>query len=130
METGGSNNNFGKQTQDLADKAAEKVQSGIRTAKDSANQVADRLSDTVEGARSGVGRAADQAQSVANQTLDSLGSATKKVQATVADVGQSVISYTQDNPVKAILISATVGILIGALATTLNRTARGMHGAG
>ena len=124
METGGSNNNFGKQTQDLADKAAEKVQSGIRTAKDSANQVADRLSDTVEGARSGVGRAADQAQSVANQTLDSLGSATKKVQATVADVGQSVISYTQDNPVKAILISATVGILIGALATTLNRTSR------
>jgi ElaB/YqjD/DUF883 family membrane-anchored ribosome-binding protein len=124
METGGSNNNFGKQTQDLADKAAEKVQSGIRTAKDSANQVADRLSDTVEGARSGVGKAADQAQSVANQTLDSLGSATKKVQATVADVGQSVISYTQDNPVKAILISATVGILIGALATTLNRTSR------
>jgi ElaB/YqjD/DUF883 family membrane-anchored ribosome-binding protein len=124
METGGSNNNFGKQTQDLADKAAEKVQSGIRTVKDSANQVADRLSDTVEGARSGVGRAADQAQSVANQTLDSLGSATKKVQATVADVGQSVISYTQDNPVKAILISATVGILIGALATTLNRTSR------
>jgi ElaB/YqjD/DUF883 family membrane-anchored ribosome-binding protein len=121
METGGSNNNFGKQTQDLADKAAEKVQSGIRTAKDSANQVADRLSDTVEGARSGVGRAADQAQSVANQTLDSFGSATKKVQATVADVGQSVISYTQDNSVKAILISATVGILIGALATTLNR---------
>jgi ElaB/YqjD/DUF883 family membrane-anchored ribosome-binding protein len=124
METGGSNNNFGKQTQDLADKAAEKVQSGIRTAKDSANQVADRLSDTVEGARSGVGKAADQAQSVANQTLDSLDSATKKVQATVADVGQSVISYTQDNPVKAILISATVGILIGALATTLNRTSR------
>jgi ElaB/YqjD/DUF883 family membrane-anchored ribosome-binding protein len=124
METGGGNNNLGKQTQDLADKAAEKVQSGIRTAKDSANQVADRLSDTVEGARSGVGRAADQAQSVANQTLDSLGSATKKVQATVADVGQSVISYTQDNPVKAILISVTVGILIGALATTLNRTSR------
>jgi ElaB/YqjD/DUF883 family membrane-anchored ribosome-binding protein len=128
METGGSNSNFGKQTQDLADKAAEKVQSGIRTAKDSANQVADKLSNTVEDARSGVapmiGKAADRAQSVANQTIDSLGSVTKKVQATVGDVGQSVISYTQDNPVKAILISATVGILIGALATTLNRTSR------
>jgi ElaB/YqjD/DUF883 family membrane-anchored ribosome-binding protein len=128
METGGSNNNFGKQTQDLADKAAEKVQSGIRTAKDSANQMADRLSDTVESTRSGappiIGKAADRAKSAANQTIDSLGSATKKVQATVADVGESVISYTQDNPVKAILISATVGILIGALATTLNRTSR------
>ena len=55
METVGSNNNFGKQTQDLADKAAEKVQSGIRTAKDTTNQVADRLSDTVEAARSSAG---------------------------------------------------------------------------
>jgi ElaB/YqjD/DUF883 family membrane-anchored ribosome-binding protein len=127
METGG-NNNFGKQTQDLADKAAEKVQSGIRIAKDSANQMADKLSNTVESTRGGappiIGKAADRAQSVATQSIDSLGSATKKVQATVADVGQSVISYTQDNPVKAILISATVGILVGALATTLNRTSR------
>jgi ElaB/YqjD/DUF883 family membrane-anchored ribosome-binding protein len=128
METVGSNNNFGKQTQDLADRAAEKVQSGIRTAKDTGNQVADRLSDTVEAARSSAGpsiaKAADQAQSVANQTMNSLGAATKKVRATATDVGDSVISYTQDNPVKAVLISAAVGALIGVLATTLNRSSR------
>ena len=126
METVGSNNNFGKQTQDLADKAAEKVQSGIRTAQDTTNQVADRLSDTVEAARSSAGpriaQAADRVQSVANQTMDSFGAATRKVRATAADVGDSVISYTRDNPVKAILISAAVGALIGALATTLPRS--------
>ncbi|HXJ44113.1 MAG TPA: hypothetical protein VNH18_32805 [Bryobacteraceae bacterium] len=126
METVGSNNDFGKQTQDLADKAAEKVQSGIRTAKDTTNQVADRLSDTVEAARSSAGprlaKAADRVQSVANQTRDSFGAATRKVRATAADVGDSVISYTRDNPVKAILISAAVGALIGALATTLPRS--------
>jgi ElaB/YqjD/DUF883 family membrane-anchored ribosome-binding protein len=126
METVGSNNNFGKQTQDLADKAAEKVQSGIRTAKDTSNQVADRLSDTVEAARSSAGpsiaKAAEQAQSIANQTINSLDAATKKVRATAADVADSVISYTQDNPAKAILISAAVGALIGVLATTLNRS--------
>ncbi len=126
METVGSSNNFGKQTQDLADKAAEKVQSGIRTAKDASNQVADRLSDTVESARSSAGpsiaKAADQAQSVANQTINSLGAATKRVRATATDVGDSVISYTRDNPLKAILISATVGVLIGVLTTTLNRS--------
>jgi ElaB/YqjD/DUF883 family membrane-anchored ribosome-binding protein len=126
MEPVGSNNNFGKQTQDLADKAAEKVQSGIRIAKDTSNQVADRLSDTVEAARSSVGpsiaKAADQAQSVANYTRNSLGAATEKVRATAADVSDSVISYTQDNPVKAILISTTVGVLIGVLAATLNRS--------
>jgi ElaB/YqjD/DUF883 family membrane-anchored ribosome-binding protein len=126
METVGSNNNFGKQAQDLADKAAEKVQSGIRTARDTSNQVADRLSDTVEAARSSVGpsiaEAADQAQSVANKTRNSLGAASKKVRATATDVGDSVVSYTQDNPVKAILIAATVGALIGVLTTTLNRS--------
>jgi ElaB/YqjD/DUF883 family membrane-anchored ribosome-binding protein len=125
MEPLGSNN-FGKQTQDLADKAAEKVQSGIRTAKDTSNQVADRLSDTVEAARNRVGpsiaKAADQAQAVANQTRNSLDAATKKVRATAADVSDSVISYTKDNPVKAILISATVGALIGVLTATLNRS--------
>jgi ElaB/YqjD/DUF883 family membrane-anchored ribosome-binding protein len=126
METVGSNNNFGKQTQDLADKAAEKVQSGIRTAQDTTNQVADRLSDTIEAARSSAGpriaKAADRVQSVANQTIESFGAATRKVRATAADVGDSVISYTRDNPVKAILISAAVGALIGALATTLPRS--------
>ena len=126
METVGSNNNFGSQTQDLADKAAEKVQSGIRTAKDTTNQVADRLSDTVEAARSSAGpriaKAADRVQSVANQTIDSFGAATRKVRATAADVGDSVISYTRDNPVKVILISAAVGALIGALATKLPRS--------
>jgi hypothetical protein len=71
METVGSNI-FGKQTQDLADKAAEKVQSGIRTAKDTTNQAADRLSDTVEAARSRAGpsiaKAANQVESIANPT--------------------------------------------------------------
>jgi ElaB/YqjD/DUF883 family membrane-anchored ribosome-binding protein len=34
-------------------------------------------------------------------------------------MGESVISYTQDNPVKVILISAAVGALVGALVTVL-----------
>jgi ElaB/YqjD/DUF883 family membrane-anchored ribosome-binding protein len=54
--------------------------------------------------------------------MDSLNDASQKVRATVADIGDSVLTYTQDNPVKAILISAAVGAIIATAATTLIRT--------
>jgi ElaB/YqjD/DUF883 family membrane-anchored ribosome-binding protein len=119
-------NNFGKQGQDVANKAADKVQSGIRTAQDVANRGADKLSEGIDSVRRNTGptlaKATDQVQSVANQAMDSLSSASKRVRATVADVGDSVVTHTQDNPVKAILISAAVGAIIATAVTTLSRT--------
>ena len=119
-------NNFGKQGQELADKTADKVQSGIRTAQDAAKRGADRLSEGVENARRNAGptlaKTTDQVQSVANQAMDSLNSASKRVRATVADVGDSVVTYAQDNPVKAILIAAAVGAIIATAVTTLSRS--------
>jgi ElaB/YqjD/DUF883 family membrane-anchored ribosome-binding protein len=125
MDTTGSSNNFAKQGQNLADKAADKVQSGIHGAKEASNQVADTLSSKVEDARSSTGpaiaRATDQAQSVSKKTLDTVSAATEKARATMADVGDSVTAYVMDSPIKALLISAAVGAVIGALATSLSR---------
>jgi ElaB/YqjD/DUF883 family membrane-anchored ribosome-binding protein len=119
-------NNFGKQGQDLADKTADKVQSGIRTAQDVANRGVDKLSEGIDSVRRNTGPAlaktTDKAQSVANQAVDSFNNASKKMRATVADVGDSVVTYAQDNPVKAILISAAVGAIIATAVTTLSRT--------
>ena len=126
MDTVGSGNNFAKQGQDLADKAAEKIQSGICAANDTGNQAADKLSDKIEDTRSSagstIGKAADQAQAVAKKTLDSVGEATQKVRAAVADVGNSVSAYAKDNPMKALLISAAVGAVVGAIATNWSRS--------
>jgi ElaB/YqjD/DUF883 family membrane-anchored ribosome-binding protein len=44
------------------------------------------------------------------------------VRATVADAGDSVVTYTQGNPFKAILISAAVGAVIASVVTTLSRS--------
>jgi ElaB/YqjD/DUF883 family membrane-anchored ribosome-binding protein len=125
MDTTGTSNNFAKQGQNLADKTADKVQSGIHGAKEAGNQVADALSSKVEDARSSTGpaiaRATDQAQSVSKKTLDTVSAATEKARATMADVGDSVTAYVMDSPIKALLISAAVGAVIGALATSLSR---------
>jgi ElaB/YqjD/DUF883 family membrane-anchored ribosome-binding protein len=56
-----------------------------------------------------------------SQTVDSLSAAGKKVRSTVSDVGDSVVTYTKDNPVKAIVISAAAGALIATLVHALNR---------
>jgi ElaB/YqjD/DUF883 family membrane-anchored ribosome-binding protein len=121
MDTVSTPGNFAKQAQDLADKAADKVQSGINNAKDRGSQAADRLSDRVESARGSVGRTADQAETMFTQTIDSLTAAGKKVRSTVSDVGDSVVTYTKDNPVKAILISVAAGALIARIARAFNR---------
>ena len=119
-------NNFGKQGQDLADKTADKVQSGIRTAQGIANRGADKLSEGVDSVRRNTGpaleKATDRAQSGAKQAMDSLTSASKQVRATVADVGDTVVTYTQGNPIKALLISAAVGAIIATAVTTLSRS--------
>ena len=90
MESVTGDNNFGKHGQEFADKTADKLQSGIRNAKDTANRAGDKLSESVE-----------------------------KVRATASDVGDSVVSYTRDNPVTSILISAAVGALIATIVSAV-----------
>jgi ElaB/YqjD/DUF883 family membrane-anchored ribosome-binding protein len=118
-------NNLGKQGQDLADRTADKVQSGIRSAQDVANRGAEKLSEGIDSVRRNTGPAlaktADKTQSVANQAMDTFNNASQKVRATAADIGDSVLTYTQDNPVKAILISAAVGAIIATAVTSLSR---------
>jgi ElaB/YqjD/DUF883 family membrane-anchored ribosome-binding protein len=123
MESVTGDDNFGKHGQELADKTADKLQSGIRSAKDAANRAGDKLSEGVENVRSSsgqfIGKAADQAQTAASRAMGSLNAATQTVRATASDVGDSVVSYTRDNPVTTILISAAVGALIATVVNAL-----------
>lgn len=123
MDTVGSAGNLAKQGQDIADRAADKIQSGIRSAKEIGTLAVDRLSDKVESARSStgpvLGKVADQAESVWGSTVDSLSATGIRVRSTVSELGESVVTYTKDNPVKAILISAAAGALIAAVVRAL-----------
>jgi len=73
MESVTGDDNFGKHGQELADKTADKLQSGIRSAKDAANRAGDKLSEGVENVRGSsgqfIGKAADQAQTAASRAM-------------------------------------------------------------
>jgi ElaB/YqjD/DUF883 family membrane-anchored ribosome-binding protein len=71
--------------------------------------------DTVET----LSEVAEQVQAMAGQTMDKVSARAKKVRADVLDVRDSVVSFTQENPVTAIVVSAAVGALIAIMLRTL-----------
>jgi ElaB/YqjD/DUF883 family membrane-anchored ribosome-binding protein len=86
-------NNFGKTAQALADKAADKVQSGIRGAQDF--------------------------QSMGKQGLDSITKMAGRARDAASNTSDSMISYTKKNPVQALAIAAASGALLYALVKAL-----------
>ena len=74
-------------------KAADKAKGRI-------DQAASSLSDTVESARQG-----------AKPIFDQVGAAAGKIRDTASDASDSLITYTKDNPVKALMIAAAAGAL-------------------
>jgi hypothetical protein len=56
MESVTGDDNFGERGQEFTDKTADKLQSGIRNAKDTANRAGDKLSESVENVRSSSGQ--------------------------------------------------------------------------
>ena len=98
---------------------AVKVQSGARAVKQAGHQAADKIANTAEGAQKGWSSAIDQLQSAGSQARGALSTATRTVRSSVSDVGASVVSYTRDNPVKALLTAAAIGAVIGGVTATL-----------
>jgi ElaB/YqjD/DUF883 family membrane-anchored ribosome-binding protein len=91
-------NDFADKGQVMADKAADRIQGGIRDAKNTVSSTASNLSDRVESFRSAVG------------------GATQRVQDTLADTQDSIVTYTKENPVKALMVAAAAGaVLVGLI---------------
>jgi ElaB/YqjD/DUF883 family membrane-anchored ribosome-binding protein len=120
MDTFGKDSaDFADKGQALADKAADKLQGGIRDAKQGVNSAASSASNKVESARSAVGpaldKATDRAQGLLSQGLDRVSDATRRAQDFAADTQDSIVSYTREKPVKALLIAAAAGAVLVAL---------------
>lgn len=97
----------------FADKATDKLQSGIRDAKQSVSSAASSASNKVEAMRSGVGpaidNASDNAQGLLRQGRDAVSDATRKAQDFASDAQDSIVTYTRQKPVTALLIAAAAG---------------------
>lgn len=115
---------FTKTSQALVDKAADRAQSGVRVAQDTAKDVGEVLSSKIEDARS-------EAGTVVNKSVKRVQSAGKQGLAAVTDIaGQardiasnatdSIVVYTKQNPVKALAIAAAAGALLYAVIRALS----------
>lgn len=121
-----TSNDLAKQGQDFADKAADKVQSGVREARQTANKVGNKFSSDLEAGRSqaspSIKKVAEQAQSIVGQGIDSARAAAQRVRDGAAQASDSLVTYTKENPVKAILVAAASGALLLTLFNALSRS--------
>ncbi len=123
-----STSDFANKGQAFADKAADKLQGGIREARQGVNSAASSASNKVESMRSEVApaidRASDKAQGLFSQGLDAVSDATRKAQDFAADTQDSIVTFTREKPVKALLIAATAGAVLVTLIRALSPSNR------
>jgi len=123
MDTTATPNNFVKQGQSAADKAADRIQGGIRDAQRKVDHAGDELADRVEDIRHDAApilqRAVDQTQSFVRQTVKSVGNASRQISDSASQVSDTMISYTKTNPIKALLIATATGAVLVTLIRAL-----------
>ncbi len=129
MDTYGKEiNDFSGKGQGFADKTADKLQGGIRDAKQGVDSAASAASKKVESMRSGVGPAidktSDRARGLLSQGVDAVSDATRKAQDFAADAQDSIVTYTREKPVKALLMAAAAGAVLVTLVRALSPSNR------
>jgi ElaB/YqjD/DUF883 family membrane-anchored ribosome-binding protein len=116
--------NFAKTGQALADKAADKAQSGIRGAQDSVKDVGTILSSKLEDVRSEAGtavnRGSKRAQSMGKQGLDAITDMASQAGDMASNATETIVAYTKKNPVLALGIAAATGALLYAAIKALS----------
>jgi hypothetical protein len=107
-----------KTSSGLANKAADKVQSGLHSAQGRAVDAEKALSSEVNDLQSEAGstltKAAGRAQSMGKQGFDAIANMASQARDVVSDTSQSIVAYTKKNPAKALTIAATSGALLYA----------------
>ena len=108
-----------KNGQALADKAADKVQGGLRDAKHAAKEAGAAVSNKVDELQRDAGptvaRAVDRVRSVGRQSMDAVSDAAQRTRDAASYASDSIVVYTRENPVKALLIAAASGALLLSL---------------
>ncbi|GAC1676079.1 MAG: hypothetical protein NVS9B2_26450 [Steroidobacteraceae bacterium] len=118
-----SKNSFAKQGQAAVDKAADKMQGGIKDVQYAANRTGAALTNKVDELRAGaapmINKVAGQAQDMARQGVDAGARVARQAGEQATEVSDSVIAFTKENPIKALAIAAASGALLVTLIKAL-----------
>jgi ElaB/YqjD/DUF883 family membrane-anchored ribosome-binding protein len=110
--------------QALADKAADKTQSGFRTAQDIAKETGNVLSSKLEDVRSDAGTAvrkgARRVRAARQQGLDAITDMAGQAREVASHATDSIVAYTKKNPVKALAIAAASGAVLYTMIKALS----------
>ena len=109
--------NFARTSQTLADKAADKVQAGIRSAQESAKGAGDALFSKVADVHNKavpIMRRAGRAQSTVRQSVGAINYIAGQAREAAANAADSIVSYTKKNPATALAIAAASGVVLYA----------------
>jgi ElaB/YqjD/DUF883 family membrane-anchored ribosome-binding protein len=104
---------------ELIDKTADKAQAGLDTAKGYVAGAGKSLSNKVDALHSSASSTVDRVRDAAQNTVDAADNATARVRSTVADATDSLVVYTRENPVKALLWAGAAGALFVTLLRAL-----------
>ncbi len=115
MDHTASTGDFSKQAQDLADKAANKIQGGIQDSQRAVNRAGDQISSKADELRGDAQPLLKKAAKQANAFAQSVGDARRKARDAASQASESVIAYAKENPVKAILIATASGAVLATL---------------
>jgi len=114
---------FARTGQALADKAADKAQSGLRIAQDTAKDTGDLLSSKLEDVRSEAGtvihRSSKQVQSAGKKGLAAITERADQARDVASNATDSIAAYTKKNPLKALGIAVASGAVLYAMIKTL-----------
>lgn len=125
-EVGSDPKPLGKQGQDAANMAADKVQSGIQSTQSAAdtaiNKASDKLSEFNSNAAPLLDKVSDQAQKLLQQGREVFNNTTQRVREKAAQASDMAIDYTKDEPIKALLIAAATGALLMGLVSMMARS--------
>ena len=121
-----STSHLANQGQHLADKAADAVQGGVRNTQALVDETGNKLSGGAESLRGKTGPAIDrltgEAKATAQQGFAAMNNAARQIRSTAAGASDSVINYTKENPVQALLLAAASGALAVALVRAVARS--------
>jgi ElaB/YqjD/DUF883 family membrane-anchored ribosome-binding protein len=124
-EVGSSTKPLSQQGKNLADKAVNKARAGAQ----SSQQATDKASEKVEQVQSDVAPALekvnDQAQGVTKKGRDVFNDTSKIIRDKAAQATNMALAYTQDEPMKAMLMAAAAGAVLMGLVALMARSPRG-----
>jgi ElaB/YqjD/DUF883 family membrane-anchored ribosome-binding protein len=116
---------FGSDASNMADQAADRANSAIRSTQNAANAALDSLSDKVDDARNQaaplLNRLSSQAEAAARRSADALRETSAQLRERAMQATDQTVGYIKDEPVKAVLIAAATGAVLMALIALMGR---------